>query len=51
MKKRNFKIIYKSNWETATKEQKEEFQKRIDMAYDYLFDQVVERKKGKLQLK
>lgn len=42
-KKRKLKIIYQSDWSTASPEQKREFTERLDRAYDLIFRKVVER--------
>lgn len=45
--KKKLKVIYKSNWDTATPEQKKEFQDRLDRAYDMIFRKVIEREINK----
>lgn len=41
--KRKLRVIYKSNWSTATPEQKKEFHERLDRACDMIFRKVLER--------
>lgn len=41
--KKKLKVIYKSNWDTATTEQKKEFHERLDRACNMVFQKVLER--------
>jgi len=40
MKKKKLKVIYTSLWDTATAEQKKEYQRRIDQVYDIIFEDI-----------
>lgn len=42
-KKRKLKVIYRSLWDTASPEQKKEYQRRLDSVYDYIFDKILEK--------
>lgn len=43
MKRKDIKVVYKSLWETATPEQRREYQKRLDEVYDMLFREITEK--------
>lgn len=47
MKKEKLKIKYISLWNTATDEQKKEYQQKIDQAYDIIFQKVLEKRASK----
>ena len=47
MKKKTLKVVYHSLWNTATEEQKIEYQQRIDDAYDIIFEEVLKKKSAK----
>ena len=40
MKKKKLNVVYTSLWDTATKEQKKEYQRRIDQVYDIIFEDI-----------
>lgn len=40
---KTIKVAYKSLWDTATPEQKVEYQRRLDSIYDYIFDKILEK--------
>lgn len=42
MKRLKLKVVYKSNWNTITNEQKKEYSKKICEVYDVLFQQIFE---------
>ena len=43
MKRKPLTVVYKSLWDTATPEQKKEYQKNLDSVYDYIFDKMLEK--------
>ena len=47
MKKNKLKVVFHSLWNTATEEQKKEYQQRIDDAYDIIFEDVLKKKSAK----
>jgi ClpP class serine protease len=47
MKKNKLKVVFHSLWDTATEEQKKEYQQRIDDAYDIIFEEVLKKKSTK----
>jgi len=44
MKKKKIKVIYESNWDSATSQQKREFTERLNQSYDILFQRILEIK-------
>lgn len=45
--KRKLKVIYQSNWSTATPQQKKEYAERLDRACDMIFQKILEREINK----
>ncbi len=43
MKRKPLTVKYVSLWDTATPEQKIEYQKSLDDVYDYIFDKILEK--------
>lgn len=46
-KTKRLKVVYESEWSTASPEQRKEFARRLDRIYDLLFRKVVFGKNGR----